>query len=213
MQKVITVQQARRITGGRAPLVPVEYEAAVTALEACVALDEAKYWNNAADALAAWAKIHHSDEIVRKAKMLKLHAYRRMGQLAEELRPAGRKLSGEGATKGSLPGPRSLLEEHGLTTAMAGAARVLARLPQRQFDAVLRNPVSPVTVKQQLQDNTLWRQVARQAQSFRSVTRRYTPPEVMATMTDDEVESAQRLFTEIVEWIDDVQQRIAKRSK
>src|SRR5208282_4621524 len=85
--KVLTKEEAKRITKGRTPLVPVEYETAITALTECAHLDEAKYWDNKADALAAWAKIYHSDECARKAKMLKMHAYRRMGQLAGELRP------------------------------------------------------------------------------------------------------------------------------
>lgn len=84
MSTVITEQQARQITGGRKPLVPVEYEAACNALAQCVDLDEAKYWSDKADALAAWAKIYRDDRISAQAKRLKLKAYRRMGELAAE---------------------------------------------------------------------------------------------------------------------------------
>lgn len=56
MNSVITAEQAKKITGGRTPLVPVEYEAAVKSLQACATLDEAKYWSDKSDALAAWAK-------------------------------------------------------------------------------------------------------------------------------------------------------------
>lgn len=49
MQSVISAAEAKKITGGRTPLVPVEYETAITALQACVTLDETKYWSDKAD--------------------------------------------------------------------------------------------------------------------------------------------------------------------
>jgi hypothetical protein len=51
MQQVITAKQARQITGGRTPLVPVVYEDALKALGECLSLDDAKVWDNKADAL------------------------------------------------------------------------------------------------------------------------------------------------------------------
>ena len=89
MNSVISEEQARQITGGRKPLVPVEYERACTALAECQTIDEAKYWDNKADALAAWAKIYNNDQAGLEAKRLKLHAYRRMGEIAREIIPKG----------------------------------------------------------------------------------------------------------------------------
>lgn len=94
MQQVISAEQARKITGGRTPHVPVEYETAINALVACRSIDEAKYWSDKSDALAAWAKIYHSDKAAREAKALKLWAFRRMGQLAAELRPNYKRVKG-----------------------------------------------------------------------------------------------------------------------
>lgn len=51
MKAVISSEQARQITGGRTPLVPVEFETAVKALKACTQIDEAKYWSDKASAL------------------------------------------------------------------------------------------------------------------------------------------------------------------
>ena len=98
------------------PAMPVQYEEALKALEACTSLDETTVWSNAADALAAWAQIYRSDEAELKAKRLRLHAYRRMGQLARDLRPPG-KMKGGGyrGCQGKLPGAISLLQEYGLT--------------------------------------------------------------------------------------------------
>lgn len=143
MQQVITQKEARTILGGRAPHMPVEYEAAVKALAECITLDEAKYWNNKADALAAWARIYHSSEAERKAKQLKLHAYRRMGQLAEELRPTirdGKRQGNNEGRSGHAPGARSLLIQSGLKTTQAAAALTLGRLDDREFERHVNLP-------------------------------------------------------------------------
>src|ERR1700689_1121318 len=108
MQQVITREQAKQITRGRTPMVPLEYEEAVKALASCLTFDEAKYWSDKASALAAWAKIYHSHEIDRKAKMLRLHAYRRMAELAQDIQ----KQNGKGRI-------RTILEEQGLSVTEA----------------------------------------------------------------------------------------------
>src|ERR1700690_2101621 len=90
MKQVISAEEARKITGGRLPHMPVEYETALQALQECITLEDTKYWSDKADALAVWAKIFHSDDAARKAKQLKLKAFRRMGELARELRPGKR---------------------------------------------------------------------------------------------------------------------------
>jgi hypothetical protein len=154
MTNVITPDQARQITGGHIPLIPVEYEEACKRLVACQTLDEAKYWDNKADALAAWAKIYHNDQAGREARALKLWAYRRMGELAAELRPhrhMGTKPGeqvGKHGRGGSTPGPFSLLKEQGLTESQASAARRLARVPLETVKELveLPRPPSPGTV-------------------------------------------------------------------
>jgi hypothetical protein len=207
---VITQQQARAITGGRTPLVPVEYEQAVTALQACISLDETKYWDAKADALAAWARIYRNDDAGRKAKMLKIHAYRRMGLLAQELNP--RRSTAATGGRGSVPGsgPRSLLLQNGLTVAQADAARVISKLPERSFNKLLKNPVSPTTARHQLRDNTVWHQMQAAAMSLRSRCRANTPAQVVATLTDTEKANAKQLVTEITEWLDEFVIRLGK---
>jgi hypothetical protein len=148
LNNVITREQAKRITGGRTPLVPVEYEAAVTALQCCLALDEAKTWGDKADALAAWAKIYRNDDAGRKARQLKLHAYRRMGELALELRPKTYRKGLPKIRGAQLPGPHSLLLETGLTRRQAHAASKLAHLDAEAFQklADMPRPPSPSSV-------------------------------------------------------------------
>ena len=145
--QVLTEKQARHITGGRKPLVPVEYEAACKALQACIDIDEAKYWADKADALAAWAKVYRDDKVGRQAKQLKLLAYRRIGELARELRPQGSAGSGKiidgKKLRGRLKGPKSLLREHGMPSGLANAATRLSRLPKSKFDEIVNQPVPP----------------------------------------------------------------------
>jgi hypothetical protein len=207
---VITSVQARQITRGRTPLVPVEYEAAVTALQACITLDETRYWSDKADALAAWARIYRNDDAGLKAKRLKLHAYRRMGEIAAELRPLRGRKQGVGVGKGALPGPRSLLKEHGLSTAESDAARTLATIPRREFNTLLRNPVAPTTARHMVRDHTIWHESARTLMTCRSMFRRHTPAQVIAIMTDVEKANAKELVSELTEWLDDFDSRLRK---
>src|SRR5690606_26149716 len=96
------------------PMTPVEYVDACKALQACHEIDEAKYWSDKSDALAAWAKIYRDDETGKLARKLKAHAYRRMGEIAEQVQPT------KGVThKGSPPGANSLLIEKGLSRGKA----------------------------------------------------------------------------------------------
>lgn len=209
MQAVITRAEARKILKGRTPHVPVEYEQAVTALDACIKLDDAKYWSNAADALAAWAKMYRDDKVGRQAKMLKLHAYRKMGLLAEQLNPQTRK-QGEGVGKGSVEGsgPRSLLIGHGLTIAETSAARSLARLPEKRFNEILKDPCSPTTVRSRLFYAKQWHYTQAALMGLRSRCRHDTPAQLAAEMTAEERRNARELVTEIIEWLDDFEGRL-----
>lgn len=164
------------------PPMPVEYDTAIKALGACTSLDETKVWNNAADALAAWAQIYNSDEAELKAKRLRLHAYRRMGQLARELRPSGRmKGGGYRGCQGKRPGAISLLQEYGLTKTEAGAANFIAQLPEEQFQRILERPLRPTTAANHLWGkDPVWIAFSRTAMALRGVLRRHPPREILA---------------------------------
>lgn len=136
MQTVITMQQAKKITGGRTPLVPVQYETALRALSECISLDEAKVWSDKADALAAWAKIYRSNDAERKARALKLHAYRRMAQLAKELRPTKPGPFGDGPAK-------LLQREHGFTKTQAACVLAVGNAPKSSFERMASSPNPP----------------------------------------------------------------------
>jgi hypothetical protein len=207
MQTVITSAEARKITGGRAPHVPVEYDQALAALQACITLDEAKYWSNKADALAAWAKIFHSNEAGRKAAQLKLHAFRRMGALAHELRPKKIDFSG------SKPGAVSMIMEHGFNRTQANAARYLANLPQTKFDSLLNSPrpLSPATamVRGQMRD-PMWGKVRSLAMSLRSICRDTNATDCARSLIPSEVDIARNLVLELTGWLDEFESHLPR---
>jgi hypothetical protein len=198
MQHVITEEQARKITGGRKPHVPVIYEEACKALEQCISLDETKYWADKSDALAAWAKIYHDDKISRDARALKLRAYVRMGELAEQLRPVK-----SGGRHGSLPGPISLLVESGLTRQQAVTARGLSRAPRDKLEKIINSPrpPTPVVARRDVwgwgQTVTRWQ---RAGHTLRAACRATTPEEVANELASSE--SAKVLIRELIEWLD-----------
>lgn len=212
MQTVITLKEAKQITGGRTPLVPVEYESAVKALAECITLDEAKYWDNKADALAAWAKIYHSPDAERKARQLKLHAYRRMGELAEELRPSRRK-----AGKYFLPGGESLLREIGLNESKAKQAVRLRKIPPKEFEALVNKPTPPAPYSLLAHSPTkseAWNSFTRPVNSpmsWRTYCRGNDARSLARGMVADEAQSARRIVVEITEWLDAFEQALPKK--
>jgi hypothetical protein len=213
MQTVVTAEQARQITRGRTPLVPVEYETAVKSLEACITLDEAKYWSDKADALAAWSKIYRNDEAGLKAKRLKLHAFRRIGILAGELRPR----TGPTGRNGAVPGSVSLLKDHGFSKTAANAARSLAVMSKTKFQKVLREPKSPITVlHEQTHKNPDWHMFAKSAMVLRSWMRSHDVKpfaQLVKSMGEREVEASRKLIIDLTEWLDELEQALPKKAK
>ena len=158
---------------GRRISLPIQYDQALAALVACTRLDEARTWDNKADALAAWAKIYGSDRASELAKQLKLHAYRRMGELAEDLAPKAP----------NRPGPRALLVDAGLTLSEASAARCLARMPRRRFERALQEPASPVTVAQgQSNRRPAWKRFGRASSMLKTLLEEQPPAQLCASI-------------------------------
>jgi hypothetical protein len=226
MTAVITQLHARRITRGRMPLVPIEYEAALKALAACTSLDEAKYWSNASDALAAWARMYKNDEAGVSARRLKLHAYRRMGELAQQLRPwtPGAK-KGSPLCSGAGKGAPSLLMEQGLALHQANAASAAARMPRRKFEAIVNLPRPPapngLLPKFSGDASQAWRDIAGATggsclTGFRGWCRKHRARELAKGLTPDEAERAYAMVEEVTEWLDEMEQtlkKLARRSK
>lgn len=201
---------------------PVVYEEACRALVACTTIDEAKYFSDKADALAAWAKIYKSEEASVAAKRLKLYAYRRMGTLAGELRPTGwqTKKSHSWSVADNLPkvrgpGPISLLRESGFSKGESARMRRIARLPQSVFETHVNSPKVPTVsglATTYLDATGSWQTWLKSPgpSQFRSFCRRHSARDLATTMRVDEAEKARLFIIEMQEWLDEFEQCLPK---
>lgn len=210
-------------------ILPVEYTAACTAIARCRSIDETKHWSDKADALAAWAKIYRNAEAEREAKRLKLHAFRRMNDLANEIQPRTY-LRGPG-TKGKAQqdGPRALLRKHGLSETAAQQIRRIGGLPQTQFDALIASEKPPGVTKAAAlgvgiiapaRSSAAWREL-RDGRLTGSISlsrfvnafcRNRNPKQLAEGLLPGEVRAARKLCTKAIEWLDEFEQHLPKES-
>jgi hypothetical protein len=200
------------VASGQAPLpaipmregpLPVPYKEAVRMLAAVRSLDEALYFDSAADALAAWAKVYQNDEVTQEARALKLHAYRRMGELAQQIDPP-QKARHSG-------GPRRALIRYGLKPANATAAANIAKMPAAQFEKAVSaaKPPSPI----RLARDTSMRRVSDSYRAFvlngtspmgfSSFCRNNPAADLATGLKGDEVAKALAYVAGIRAWCDD----------
>lgn len=206
--KALTIRERMKTTQ-----LPVIYEEACRALVACTTIDEAKYFADKSEALAAWAKIYKSDQAALEARRLKLHAYRRMGQLAAEIQPS--RYAGFGG--GRSPGPHMLLIQNGFSAPNAAAASKLGRMSKQEFDRVISvpRPQSPTTVAAANAVNASegWRFFARHAMGLRSVIRQRDAATTARQLHIGEVASARALAKELIDWLDKFEHHLPKGKK
>jgi hypothetical protein len=177
---------------------PIEYETAVKALTACVSIDEAKYWSDKASALAAWAKIYHSKSIDRKAKVLKLHAYRRMAELARDIQRT--KSWGEKRI-------RTILERQGLSVTEARQIDGVGRASKEAFERALNmpHPPSPWAFTRKRDANELI-----YLRSFHTLTKRISPHEFARLIDRKAAAALHEIILDMSEWLDELDQLLPK---
>jgi hypothetical protein len=217
MQTLLTQEQARVITNGRKPLVPVVYEQAITALAECLSIDDAKLWHDKADALAAWAKIYHSNEVARQARALKLHACRRMGELAFELNPARRKAgAGMHGKSGYMhPGSQKTLLQAGVKHGQATACSNLARLSKEQFEhlANLPRPPAPTTVALMTSTSVYTAAFAGPLANFGGLCRKHKPSAIAASVHPMQHKVLIDRIRAIIDWLEDCEASLLEASE
>jgi hypothetical protein len=184
---------------------PVQYTEACKALAACQRLDEAKSYADKADALAAWAKIYQSDKAAVEARRLKLHAYRRMNELAEQIRPKQGGVKGK-KNGGTLPGPTSLLQEFGLTRAKANSVRKIGQLKPHRFEEIVNaaRVLSPeqVRIREGSGSDTYIAWTLIGGPKFRAYCRKFDAKEIARGLRPDESQKALQTCVEIRQWLD-----------
>lgn len=213
MGKVLTIADARKYAESKKFHLPVVYEEAVKALKNTRTINEANEFNNAAEALATWAKIYRSDEAGRQAKQLKLHAYRRMGELARQLAPGKPKKGG-----GRHPGPAAKLQELGFSHHQANGATYLSKLNKRDFNKLVnqKNPPAPTSAAKRfrvLGTTTQWQLIrASQHTPFNCTVfiSENDPVELARKLNKGEVKLAREMTIELIEWLDEFEQALPK---
>lgn len=195
---------------------PIVYEEACKALAACITIDEAKYFSDKAEALAAWAKIYRSDQAAVEAKRLKLWAYRRMSELADELRPRHGVIAAKGSKgfKGAAPGPMALLQEQGFRRGDAILIRSVGNLPAREFESIIRSPKVPtpsMIANSRKHGSKAWRLFMQNVSgTMGAYCRRNSPSDLAREMTQDEAIRCRKIVLEIQGWLDEFEQHLPK---
>lgn len=148
------------------------YDSMVHAIAECHRVDEVKDIRDKAAALEAYARQAKNVEAERKACEIRLRAERKAGDLLASMqkatnRDAG-KVSGAVRSNESHRVTRSeyaqALQTSGLSKQTAHRYQALARVPDAQFEAALRDPVKPTTTSliksangaKKMDDNALW---------------------------------------------------------
>jgi hypothetical protein len=210
----------------RDAILPVEYTSACKAIAACRGIDETKYWSDKADALAAWAKIYKNNQAAVESKRLKLHAYRRMSQLADELQPDKRCVG----SAGQMPGPRALLIQNGLSREQAKTVRRIGAIPKKRFERIVASPKPPGLYAaaalgigesgrgHKTTSSDAWRTLAHgnviagvNLRRFLTLfCNRNSAKDLARGLLPGEVLGARKLLTEIQEWLDEFEQYLPK---
>lgn len=212
--------QTAMIVSGQAPLpvaidpkarCPVMYEEAVKQLEAVETIDEGRYFDDQAEALAAWAKIYNDDRAADAARRLKLHAYRRCGILAQQSRPTERAPSGR-----ITRGPRSLLVEKGFKGSQAQAAVAVARMPEKEFKKALQQPRPPspaMLVQVGTRKNPAAAKVAVRFSGLLSTLRNIDMAQLVAAMDTEDLVRAERMNAETLKLVNQLQAHIDRKKE
>jgi hypothetical protein len=180
---------------------PVVYTDAVTALTRCRTLDEAKYFSDKAEALAAWAKIYNSNQASVEATRLKWHAYRRMGVLAEELMPKADQRGGATA----------LLKEQGFSHSTASVIRRVARLTHGEFKELVdqERPYAPSVVRHYDRQGTdSWITFQDHIGRLRLFCDKHDAKEFANELAPDERKRAKLIMGDIMEWCDQFERHL-----
>jgi hypothetical protein len=213
------------VLGGHAPLpanvkpaaqAPVKYEEAIKALESVQTIDEARYFDDQAEALAAWAKIYTDDRAANTARRLKLHAYRRIGILAEQLRPKGSSDAAPRVHGQWKKGGRSVLIEAGFKPNQAVAALAVAKLPEPEFRKAVASerPPSPAIVLQvRVRKNPQSASLAIRFTGLLSFLRKADFPALVASMDEKDLAAAKARNREAMALIGKFQQAIQRGAR
>lgn len=187
--------------GAVAHTAPIQYEQACHAIVACIHIDEAQAWANKADALAAWAKMYGDDRVSTEARRLKLHAYRRMAQLAEELLPGWAESRGI-----SSPRVSSLvvLKDQGLTHGIASTVQRIGRVSESKFAKAVESekPPTPGTlVHIESAASPEWARIKRAMSVLQTICNHHRPEPLAKSLIPQDRDRAKICTANLLAWL------------
>lgn len=195
-QPVLTAEQAKKITGGREPLLPEEFQQACKQLAACREIDEAKVWSDKASALAAWAKIYHSTRIAKEARLLKLHSYRRMAELAKAIKKE----------KGTAPA--RILQGQGFKKWEADEVMAVGRASKQMFEEAINRAVPPSPSYFKRAAENFVSGMANSMRAFYYFSIRVDASELATQVPGKDLPQTRRMVTALSEWLDEFEQHL-----
>lgn len=131
--------------------IPVSYQKAVTAIQECHAIDEAKEWTDKMSALALYYKQSKDETLEKYAKRIKYRAKKRMGELLKQYDGRGEKTKGNqytgqnGKNKADqgFPTQTEVAQSIGLSQWQQEEAVRFANVPEQKFEELIESDNIP----------------------------------------------------------------------
>lgn len=126
---------------------PQTYEAAKVALTECAQVDECQDWADKAAALASYAKQAEDDTLYKTAIRIQARALKRAGELLLQFDARGGDRSKSEGAPTSAQSRQQVASDAGMSRHQQVTAVRVARVPAREFEAVVESEAPPTVTK------------------------------------------------------------------
>lgn len=213
---------------------PLNYEAAKNAVAKCARIDECKEWADKSAAIASYAKQIKDKELRESANRIVLRAKIRIGELLDAIPPAAPIHHKRGEGSGCKKNPNSrmaIAKSHNIGSAQAsryiGMSRVSPELRDELIDASPPVGVSSLAAmgqgtgpKRGFHASEIYNLLMRREgygqiglTAFTLWISKLPPKKYAHRLRPDEALRVREAFTDILEWIDEFDQRMPPSSK
>lgn len=130
--------------------IPISYQKAVSAIQECDAIDEAKEWTDKMSALALYYKQSKDKTLEKYAKRIKYRAKRRMGELLKQFDARGgdhgnqyKSKSGKTVGSVSFATQKEVAQSIGLSERQQYESINFANVPKEKFEEIIESDNIP----------------------------------------------------------------------
>ena len=123
--------------------IPVSYQKAVTAIQECHAIDEAKEWTDKMSALALYYKQSKDETLEKYAKRIKYRAKKRMGELLKQYDARPNNPVKQTNVNDVLLSQKEVAESIGLSQRQKEEAVRFANVPEQKFEELIESDNIP----------------------------------------------------------------------